>query len=93
MIKEYQSKSNLGIFAGIILTVVGSYLVHGTLSLVILALSLVAWIYGCAMYAQAKGYSGAVGLLGLLSVLGLLILILMPDKTKNSQTSPTPPAS
>lgn len=37
-------------------------------------------IWGCAGYAEGKGYSKWLGALGVLSCIGLLVLILLPDR-------------
>lgn len=59
---------------------------HGNpgVSLAILCLGIVFFIWGCVSYAQGKGQSPALGLLGFFSICGLIILILLPDKHKNS---------
>jgi hypothetical protein len=42
----------------------------------------IAFIWGCCMYAKAKGYSAVLGLLGLLFLIGLIVLAVLPDKAK-----------
>jgi hypothetical protein len=41
------------------------------------------FLWGCAQYAQGKGYSPYWGALGLLYLLGLLVLVFMPDRHKD----------
>ncbi len=39
-------------------------------------------LFGARMYAEGKGYHGAVGYLGLFGFAGILIMLMLPDKTK-----------
>ena len=94
MIYEYKNKANTGIALGLLLIfiaiVMGVSAVHhgGDVSGTSPALILVAriagavlFVWGCCMYAKAKGYPAAVGLLGLLFLIGLIVLAVLPDKT------------
>lgn len=97
MIPEYKNKANAGIGLGLLLIVIaiviGVSAIHrtgevagGSLLLVLIAriAGAVLFIWGCCMYAKAKGYSAALGLLSLLFLIGLIVLAVLPDKTKNS---------
>jgi dipeptide/tripeptide permease len=94
MIKEYQSKTNIGIGLGLVLMIAvplaliyagGQPVSSGMLVLIVVSrvAGTILFIWGCCMYAKAKGYSAALGLLGLLFLIGLIILAVLPDKTKN----------
>ncbi len=87
MIAEYKTKTNIGIGLGIILQLVGRYLMGtgetGAIAGGVLVLiGAVCFIWGCMNYAAGKGYSKLLGLLGLISCLGLLILVFLPDRHK-----------
>ncbi len=94
MIREYQTKTNIGIGLGLLLGLSGRVLMlrnaaehggNGGLYAVGSAMSvagmLLAW-WGCWNYARAKGYSGWLGLIALIPCIGLLVLILLVDKAK-----------
>ena len=94
MLPEYQKKANVGIGLGIvvvILAVVGVVMARdpdGQISagtVILLAIlrlgGAVLFIWGCVMYAKAKGLSGAHGLWGLLGLIGLIVLVVMKDRT------------
>jgi ABC-type xylose transport system permease subunit len=93
MIAEYQSKSNVFIGIGLILTIVGRLLaayalssqqsVLTTLGSIVALAGMIGFVTGCCLYARAKGYSFFVGLLGLLYILGLIILLVLRDKHKS----------
>lgn len=97
MLEEPKKKSNMGIGIGIALAIVGAVLMNGgneSIGLIVSLVGGVAFIYGCFMFATAKGYSPALGLLGFLGIIGLIILVLMPDKAKDGAvTTPAPPAA
>lgn len=87
MLEEYKKKTNIGVGAGIVLQLVGRSLQNQGESMVLIGYLLIlagfiAFIWGCASYAQGKGYSHWFGALGFLSILGLIVLVLMPDKHK-----------
>lgn len=94
MIAEYKTKSNLGVGIGIVLEIAGYALMSGDnrgIGLVILLIGGVVFLYGCFMFAMAKGYSPALGLLGFIGLIGLIILVLLPDKAKDGAVSASPP--
>lgn len=87
MIKEYQSKSNWGIAPGLLGEIVGSLMERGghadiPLGAAIVFCGGVLFIWGCAQYAKAKGFSGWFGLFGILGLIGLLVLAFFPDRHK-----------
>lgn len=89
MLNEYAKKTNVGIglffLCGFLAG--GIFVYRPALGLLygvpLILLAQVFFIWGCCMYAKAKGYHPAVGLAGLFSILGLLILGLLPDKQPN----------
>lgn len=84
MLKEYKTKTNIGIGGGLVLQFLGgSFMVESPgfgLSLVLGGVAL--FIYGSFSYAKGKGHSPMLGVVGLIGVLGLVILVLLPDKHK-----------
>jgi hypothetical protein len=91
MLAEYKNKGNLGIGLGIALAV-GSGLAVGALAtngridpsmlmvVVVLRLAgLALFVWGCGMYAKAKGRSGVNCLWGFLGLIGLIVLACMKD--------------
>ena len=84
MLAEKKTQTNIGVGMGIICQLASRFTDNPALSLAILCVGTVFFIWGCVSYAQGKGQSPALGLLGFLSICGLLILILLPDKHKNS---------
>ena len=87
MIEEYKKKANIGILAGLVLSI-GARLAMGGLepgspvAFVLAGVSIigtVTFIWGCVQYALAKGRSGWWGAFGLLSLIGLLVLVLLKD--------------
>jgi hypothetical protein len=88
VLAEYKRRTNIGVGAGLALQIIGRLLMTGSGSgqillgfLVVLA-GAVAFIWGCAQYAIAKGHSAWFGALGLLSIIGLIILVFLPDRHK-----------
>jgi hypothetical protein len=69
---------------GILCQLASRFTDNPTLSLAILCVGIVFFIWGCVSHAQGKGQSPAQGRLGFFSIRGLIILILLPDKHKNS---------
>ena len=102
MLKEYQTKANIGIGVGLILNVAcrigGATALDGATGTprLILAGALLLgtlagtalFVWGCFMYMIGKGQSGWYGLFGLLSIIGLIVLVCFPDKYKNGQRPP-----
>ena len=90
MIAEYKKNANIWLLIGFVIWFFGnmmrsggvgdSYIMLGNLVFVVGA---GLFIYGCTLYAKAKGYNWAVGLLGILSLIGLIVLAVLPDKNKN----------
>lgn len=103
MIKRYQNLSNLGIGGGLILSVAGRVAVAMQMPtppattpgspLIIMAggiaalLGLALFVYGCVMYALAKGRSGAWGIFGILSIIGLIVLVCLKDNARDGQVA------
>ncbi|HXE52308.1 MAG TPA: hypothetical protein VN541_04800 [Tepidisphaeraceae bacterium] len=91
MLADYKSKANLAIGLAIILFIIAAATSvnagHSGSSGLVLAAKLIEivsgilFIWGCSLYAKAKGYSGYLGLLGFLSLIGLIILVFLPDKS------------
>lgn len=96
MIRHYQIRANAGIITGLVLNIgsriAGYYLfepgrtTHTPMVSVVIAASAVgtiAFIYGCVMYALAKGRSGWWGAFGLLNLIGLIVLICLTDYARD----------
>ena len=47
------------------------------------------FIWGCCMYAMAKGRSPVWGVFGFLNILGLIPLVLLADRCPNPEPAPT----
>ena len=90
MLAEYKHKTNIGVGVGLILQVLGNFLLgpedaEGAaplIGLLVLFVGLGLFIWGCMSYSKGKGYHPAWGFLGLLSIIGLIVLVLFPDKHK-----------
>ena len=96
MLEEPKKQSNIGIGVGILLEVVGYMLVsagNDVIGVVVMLIGGLVFLYGCFMFAKAKGYSPALGLLGFLGLIGLIILVVMPDKAKDGAVTAPPPAA
>ena len=95
MLVEYKNKANGFMIVGFF-TWFGGNIIRGIYHIDILgwgvtAIGFMAFIYGCTLYAKAKGHHWAFGLLGAANLLGLVILTLLPDKCKdNKQANSTP---
>ena len=83
MLAEKKSQANIGVGMGIICQIGSNFTDNQAISLAILCVGIIFFIWGCISYAQGKGQSPLLGLLGFLSLCGLIILILLPDKHKN----------
>ena len=96
MIAHYKTKANMGIGIGLILqfgsvglmvmlSSGGSKLGPTDVAAILAArfIGLVAMIWGCCMYAKAKGYSAGFGALGLLNLIGLIVLACLKDQCKD----------
>ena len=42
----------------------------------------ISLLFGARMYAEGKGYHGAIGYLGLFGFAGIIIMLFLPDKSK-----------
>lgn len=89
MIAEYQQKAMPAIIAGVILGAIGGAVGRGGGATAIMGgliglVGQLAWAYGCAMLAQAKGHSAILGgLLGFFcSCIGLVVVLVLPDNTR-----------
>ena len=74
MLAEKKTNTNIGVGVGILLQLVSGMM--GPLGGLFLIVGLAVFIWGCANYAQGKGYSGWLGLLGLASLIGLIVLVV-----------------
>jgi hypothetical protein len=88
MLKEYKTRTNIGVGIAIVTQLAGAFLMEtedgndymAVAGMALLLLGFVFFVWGCMSYAAGKGHSKALGFLGLLSFIGLLILISLPDK-------------
>ena len=103
MIKRYQNLANLGIGLGLILSIGGRIVVAsqmptppattaGSPAIILAAgiaslIGTAAFIYGCVMYALAKGRNGAWGAFGLLSIIGLIVLVCLKDHAREGEVT------
>ena len=94
MLKEYQSKTNLGVGVGFLMQLVGRFFLIprgelvSTVGYAVAMAGLVLFAWGCSCYMKGKGYNPALGLLGLLSLIGLIVLVCFPDKHKGGAQPP-----
>ena len=96
MIQSYQNSARKAGFIFIILNVVALFLAGqhvwlwlrinpvGKLFWAAIIISAFVWYYN---FAKAKGYSGCLSLLGFLHLVGFIIILLLPDKTKQLDSS------
>lgn len=100
MIKEYQKKANIGMGVALsfpILMLIIPFIAkiigdNQTLSLILMlffvvyfGIAALFYIYGCRMYAKAKGRNPNLGYLGVfLSIIGLIILVCMEDQSEKT---------
>ena len=85
MLPQHKRNTNIGVGLGLILQMVSRSMTapeQATVSLVLLVIGALVFIWGCCEYAKGKGYNSAWGLLGILSLIGLIVLALMPDRHK-----------
>jgi hypothetical protein len=93
MIAEYKSKANKVLIIGFLVWFIGNVFKHPltsggqytTLGVLAWWAGVVVFVYGCSLYAKAKGQHWAWGLLGVLSLIGLIILYFLPDKNKQKK--------
>lgn len=95
MLAPYKVKTRLMLWGGFLGVIVGNILAGigftsgnakillGVLGLLMMGGCYVLFIWGCALYAQAKGHHWAFGFFGLLGLIGILVLALMSDKYKD----------
>ena len=97
MIAEIERKSRpllwggfFGMVAGRVMMAIGSgnNSPLTALGALITIVCLVLFLWGCCLYAVAKGHSRWLGLLGLLSLIGLIILVVLPDRYKRGTVVP-----
>ena len=83
MISSEKMSSNIGIAVSIAILVSTSLIpMDRDVASAIRGLGAIFFLFACASYARAKGYSGGLGLIALLPIIGLIILVLLPDKNK-----------
>ncbi len=85
MIAEKATRASIGVGIGVVLNVIGFLLLSAAdpvrlLGPIVIVLSIVALVWGCANYAEAKGYTKWLGALGVAGLLGLVVLALLPDR-------------
>jgi hypothetical protein len=99
LIAHYRTKSNIGIGLGLVLqfgsVAMVTMLQHSagrTMSVATLGLfvmirlfAIALFIWGCCMYAKAKGRSAGLGAFGLLSLIGLIVLACLKDLCPDGQ--------
>ncbi len=90
MIAKLKDQANKWLIIGFIVSVAGNILKMyyttsslGSLGGLVALVGAGIFIYGCMLYAQAKGQNKWLGLLGLFSLLGLIVLVLLTDKNKS----------
>lgn len=90
MVAELSSKANKFLIVGFLIEVAANALrvyyandvTVGLVGMLADFVGIALFVYGCAVYSQAKGHSKWFGLLGLFSLLGLLGLVFLSDKNK-----------
>lgn len=92
MLNEYQTRINLGIGIGVLLSLPALLLVllqkAPTIVFLLLLVSIAFFCWGCSGYARAKGYHWLLGLLAIIPPVGLLVLLLLPDRRPMSARTP-----
>jgi len=84
MLKQYEQQTNMGILTGVMLKLPAMACImlqqSPTIVFILISLSLLCFVWGCAGFAAGKGYPKGLGILGLGSFLGLMILVLLKDR-------------
>lgn len=95
MIKSYKNKANLGLAAGITISLISRIVLAsgaqsqtaapGLVQAMVIAsfVGTALFVFGCVMYALAKGRSGWWGAFGLLSLIGLIVLVCLKDHARD----------
>lgn len=92
MLAYYEKKSRLPLWVGFLGAVVGRIMMMATagtnqllsiLGTIIMFVCIILFIWGCSLYAKAKGQHPLLGLLGLFSIIGILVLAMLPDMFPN----------
>lgn len=86
MLPDQKKKANIGVGVGILLVIVGLFLMVPSppLGLLTRLAGGCFYVWGCWNYAEGKGYSGWSGLWGL-TCIGLVVLIFITDHNKESK--------
>ena len=96
MLAAYERRTNIGVGAGLLVSIAGRVLTvrgYPQLGLLIALAGFILFIWGCAEYCNGKGQSPWLGLFGILSIFGLLVLFFLPDRHKDARaTAGTPDA-
>jgi hypothetical protein len=74
---------------GMVLQVVGKYVLDDIAGVGVALLGTGLLIAGLCFYARGKGYPMLLGLIGVFSIIGLIILAVLPDKRKEEKALPT----
>src|SRR5438105_3649526 len=102
MIAEYRQQSNKFLWIGIIVSTVcnvikfgatenAQYASYGGAAGFGALIGTLIFLYGCILYAKAKGYEWYYGFIGALGLVGLLILYFFKDKSDSSPQNPQGP--
>lgn len=95
MLTKYKARTNIGIGVGFLVMCIGTWMTRGhgggisIAGRALVVAGLLFYLWGCAMYAKAKGQHPAWGLLGLGLLLGLIALVILPDEHATPQRQPS----
>lgn len=90
MLPEYTRRANIGGVIGWLMITFGAaqatpiLLPSSLQGLVVVALGIPLFVWGCAQYSMAKGHSPYWGAFGLLWLPGFVVLLFLPDRHKST---------